>query len=65
MRPKVKEEHPEMSLSERSKLVGKMWANLKPEKKQVCRLLLSIPTRIGALCEKGYICGQIFAYNVM
>lgn len=43
MRPKVKEEHPEMSLAERSKLVGKMWANLKPEKKQVCRLLLSKP----------------------
>ena len=35
MRPKVKEEHPEMGLSERSKLVGKMWANLTPEKKQV------------------------------
>ena len=35
MRPKVKDEHPGMGLSERSKLVGKMWANLKPEKKQV------------------------------
>ena len=35
MRPKVKEEHPELGLSERSKLVGKMWANLEAEKKQV------------------------------
>lgn len=35
MRPKVKEEHPQLGLSERSKLLGKMWANLKPEKKQV------------------------------
>ena len=40
MRPKVKDEHPEMSLAERSKLIGKMWANLKPEKKQVWRLFL-------------------------
>ena len=46
MRPKVKEEHPEMGLAERSKLVGKMWGNLKPEKKQVCRLLCNKPVVI-------------------
>ena len=31
----MKEEQPTLGLSERSKLIGKMWGSLEPAKKQV------------------------------
>jgi hypothetical protein len=35
MRPKLKEEKPEMGMADRSKFIGKEWASLDPEKKKV------------------------------
>ena len=35
MRPKIRDDYPDLTLSERSKLMGKLWANLEQGKKQV------------------------------
>ncbi len=35
MRPKLKEEKPELGMAERSKHIGKTWATLEAEKKKV------------------------------
>lgn len=34
MRPKIRDDYPDLTLSERSKLMGKLWANLEQGKKQ-------------------------------
>ena len=35
MRPKLRQEKPNMSMSDRSKYIGTIWASLDPEKKKV------------------------------
>lgn len=37
MRPKLREEQPDMSMANRSKYIGKVWASLEAEKKKVRR----------------------------
>ena len=45
MRPKMREEKPEMGMSERSKYIGKEWASLDAEQKKVSKR-----------CKDGCIC---------
>ena len=41
MRPKVKKEQPDLTVSERAKVVGNMWASLEEDKKQVHNIHVS------------------------
>ena len=38
MRPKLREEQPDLSMANRSKYIGKVWASLEAEKKKVRRM---------------------------
>lgn len=44
MRPKLREENPDMSMSERSKHIGKLWATLDSEKKKVRAFITGRPS---------------------